>query len=94
MTWIDTLDPIKVAAGLTKIRASAYGPAHPALDYAGGDEHFALFLAVADSKCQRITGLGVFDLEDYLWRDAYDSGLSPSEALHGCLVDNGYIGEE
>ena len=86
-TWTDRLPTDKVAAGIAKVHADS----HPALDYAGGDDNFALFLAVADNKCQRITGLSIFDLEDHPWCDEFDDGSSPSEALHGCLVANGYI---
>lgn len=42
-------------------------------------------------KCSKLTGLGVYDLEDHLWHDAYLDGTTPREALTEALRDNGYL---
>ena len=41
---------------------------------------------------QQFTGSGssVFDLEDWAWRDAYDSGESPKEAFGNFVEEMGY----
>jgi hypothetical protein len=56
------------------------------LEYAGGDEEFASYLDEANRLCERrLGGLGILDLPDYCWRDAYDDGVSPREALRAAL---------
>lgn len=39
----------------------------------------------ADRLCSRLIGVGVYDMEDYLWRDSYESGASPIEGLEGAI---------
>jgi hypothetical protein len=51
------------------------------LRYAGGDRGFAVFVLVADAVCRRRLGVSIFDLEDACWRDFFDDGLTPGEAL-------------
>jgi hypothetical protein len=58
------------------------------LKYAGDDRDFAAFLLVADTAARMKNGLSIFDLPDYSWRDVYDDGMTPGEALRSAL-DNG-----
>jgi hypothetical protein len=51
------------------------------LRYAAGDRGFAAFLLGADTLAFRRLGLSIFDLEDACWRDFYDDGLTPAQAL-------------
>lgn len=77
MSWTDTLPTDrhrKLSAALDEI-----GAEH--LHYAHGDRDFALFLLVVDARCRRHQGVSIFDLEDALWRDFYDDGITPAEAL-------------
>lgn len=59
-----------------------------------GDAWFGLWMHVANQKCQRLIGLGIHDLEDWTWRDAYDAGNSPFEALRDALGDLGYSNDD
>jgi hypothetical protein len=61
---------------------------HEHLRHAGEDRDFAAFLLVADALALRRKGISIFDLPDYCWRDVYDDGLTPAEALQAAL-DNG-----
>lgn len=77
MSCTDTLSTDrhhKLAAALND-----FGADH--LRYASGDRGFAMFLLAADARSRRHHGVSIFDLEDALWRDFYDEGLSPAEAL-------------
>jgi hypothetical protein len=51
------------------------------LRYADGDRGFAAFLLGADTLAWRRLGVSIFDLEDACWRDFYDQGMTPGEAL-------------
>jgi len=83
-TWIDTQDTEKIDAAVAAMRRKA-GEGDRAcggvLDYAGGDEQFALWLRQIDIHVGKRLGLSVFDLPDVCWRDYFDDGLSPIEAL-------------
>jgi hypothetical protein len=79
MTWLDS-KPADVVGDA--IHALSKDPAAAdALDYAGGDDRFALWLHLVDKRCRTVFGIGIFDLEDWTWRDAFDDGSSPKEAL-------------
>jgi len=54
--------------------------------YANGDRGFAGWLLVADVTCTRGLGVSIFDLSDWAWRDAYDSGQKPGTALREALA--------
>lgn len=84
-TWLDTLDADKVEAALAKMRASQSYSVESCLRYAGNDERFALWLRQADLQAARRLGIGIFDLADWTWRDAYDAGDSPTDALFEAL---------
>lgn len=84
-TWIDTQDPTKVDAALTRLATHPQG--QRAIDYAGGEPEFGLWLAIVDRRVSGTYGLGIFDLQDWAWRDLYDAGLSPTEAAREAVED-------
>lgn len=47
-------------------------------------EDFRLWMHLLNRVFFMNTGLGVFDHEDRLWRDAFDEGLGPAEAYVYC----------
>lgn len=51
-------------------------------------EQFALWLTLADIKAGRVAHIGIFDLEDFYWRDAFDNGDSPNSALKEALLND------
>lgn len=81
--WLDTQEPEKLERSLELYRTE------PALvhirDYAGDDERFGLWLALANQSAARRLGISIFDLADYSWRDDFDAGTSPRSALMGAL---------
>lgn len=80
--WLARQDQTKVEDMLTKLREAEWmRHGRNWLDMAHGDESFALWLVMADSRCSRLIGLGIFDIEDYTWADEYEAGSSPSEAV-------------
>jgi len=58
-------------------------------DYAGGDNDFESWLRAVDALCVAKVGLSIFDLGDYLWRDAFDDELTPLEAFRNFAEDGG-----
>jgi hypothetical protein len=60
--------------------------------YARGDQRFAYWMYLVDRRLSRACGLTSTDMEDHTWRDAYDDGLSPREALADALEANGMLG--
>lgn len=81
MSWLDTKPPEAVAAAVEQLAQAQGAHAESIRDYAGGDLRFGLWLQLVDKRCASVIGLGVFDLEDWRWRDAYDGGDSPKEAF-------------
>jgi exopolysaccharide biosynthesis protein len=77
MPWIDTSPPQRRRQLETALDAD--GAEH--LRYAAGDPDFAMFLLVADAAAGRRLGVSIFDLPDACWRDFYDDGLTPMEAV-------------
>lgn len=59
------------------------------LDYARGDREFAAWLLVAEVTCRHDTGLSIFDLADWTWRDAYEDDVPPLDALQDALAADG-----
>lgn len=86
-TYIDTLPEAKVEQTIVKLRE-----VRPDLiaGYAGGDERFALWMHLCDRRCRSLTGLETADLEDHLWRDAYDAGQSPRDAVDSAIEASGF----
>ncbi|GAA0607527.1 hypothetical protein GCM10010174_25840 [Kutzneria viridogrisea] len=58
----------------------------------GGDKDFAIWLISADIKCRKRCGFGIFDFPDRRWRDLYDDGTRPREAVIELLADEGFPG--
>ena len=85
-TWFTSLAPDEQRDAIARLN-TPQGKA--ALDYAGGGQAnvaFAAFLAAADRLSFERHGLSIFDLPDYLWRDAYDDEMSPTEALADAIA--------
>lgn len=78
MTPTPAQDPEQIDAALNE-----RGAEH--LRHAGGDRGFAAFLLQADDRCRRHFYVSIFDLPDYCWRDAYDDGMTPAEAVREAL---------
>jgi hypothetical protein len=89
MSWLDTKDPEVIAAAIEKLAGSNNPASKEIVDYAGGDLRFALWLYLVKKRCVTVLGLGIFDLEDWRWRDAYDAGSSPKEAFADFREDLG-----
>jgi hypothetical protein len=68
---------------LTDVLHSPRGQQH--LRYAGGAVGFAAWLLVADLTCARRFGVSIFDLSDWTWRDAYDAGDLPGDAVREAI---------
>lgn len=64
-----------------------------ARDYAGDDLDFTAWLKKVDALVEQKTGLSFLDLEDWSWRDAYDSGDRPFSAVEAFLSDLGLTEE-
>jgi hypothetical protein len=59
-------------------------------DYAAGDLGFYGFLRIADARISRRVMVGLLDLPDRSWRDAYDNEAHPSEEADDALDEEGY----
>jgi hypothetical protein len=53
---------------------------------------YEAFEKACDRKLQSIIGFGINDLADATWRDYYDAGMSPIDAIH-CANDDAWDGE-
>lgn len=85
-TWFASLAPDDQRDAIERLNTPQ---GRAALDYAGGGQAnvaFAAFLAEADCLSFERYGLSIFDLPDYLWRDAYDNEMSPMEALADAIT--------
>ncbi|MHB0697992.1 hypothetical protein, partial [Roseomonas mucosa] len=58
-------------------------------EYAGGHLGFYGFLRVANFRIARRLMIGLMDLPDRLWRDAYEDGAHPSEEADEAIQDAG-----
>jgi hypothetical protein len=59
-------------------------------DYAAGHLGFYGFLRIADARISRKVMVGLLDLPDRNWRDAYDDEAHPSEEADEALDEEGY----
>ncbi len=95
MSWLDS-KPADVVG--TAIHALTKDPSSAdILDYAGGDGRFGLWLYLVEKRSRTALGLSIFDLEDWHWHNAYDSGESPKEAFAAFIEDldlDEYLGAE
>ncbi|MBB2199900.1 hypothetical protein HLH44_21180 [Gluconacetobacter sp. 1c LMG 22058] len=57
--------------------------------YTAGHLGFHGWMRAVDHAIARHIGLGVFDLPDRCWRDAYDEQVLPSDAAREALEDEG-----
>ena len=85
-TWMASKPSDKIAEAIAKMNAATDMVTRSVCEYAGDDEHFALWLNLANARVMRITSMTINDLPDYLWRDAYDEGMSPREAASDMLL--------
>jgi hypothetical protein len=92
VSWLDTKPPEKVDAAIERLRARRGG--HYYIDeYADGDERFGLWLALVDQYLGKALTIGFTDLADWGWRDSFDAGDSPREAVLQALeADDLYAG--
>ena len=81
MTWLSSKPADVIGPAMQHLADSEDPHAVAVRDYCGGDLRFGVWLYLVDKRCRTVVGLGVFDVEDYRWRDKYDSGDSPKEAL-------------
>lgn len=77
MSWLDQQDPVLVERRLEELRET---PPRAAA-HANGDERFGLWLHLADVACMRSFGISIFDLADWGWYSAYESGQGPKRAM-------------
>jgi hypothetical protein len=89
MSWLDDQPAEKVEAALQSLREQA--PGYIANE-GTGDERFALWLRLVDKRMARVTGLGHRDIGDWHWRDAFEDGVSPSEAAREALAADDTFG--
>lgn len=91
--WVQRLrgrDPEKYDAAREALSQTDRGREY--LQHAGGNADFALYLQQADRKCIRFVGIGIFDIGDYLWHDAYDGGVPTGEAVREALENDDTYG--
>lgn len=60
--------------------------------HAGGDADFGIYLYVCDRICQAEIGVGIFDLSDYGWRDAFDDAAEPRDAVTAAIANDDTFG--
>ena len=56
-------------------------------EYAGGHLGFYGFLRVANARISGRVMVGLMDLPDRLWRDAYDDGAHPGDAANEAISE-------
>ena len=93
-TWIDqqeAKDRVKFAKAMQAWREG--GGSTRAQEYAENDLRFGLWLYYCDKRCQRLVGLSIFDLSDHTWRDDYDGGTSPKDAVTSLLENDDMVAD-
>lgn len=80
-TWIDTKPEHEVRTAIDALVEKGMWTQY--IDYANGDERFALWLRLVDRRVQRMTKgvVTMFDLADWNSRDTFDAGCSPAEGV-------------
>lgn len=58
--------------------------------YMTDDVYFAVWMHAVNQAIIRRIGLGFMDLEDWLYRDAYDADMAPREAALQMLADSDF----
>lgn len=87
--WLSTRDAASVVSGMDAMRRA---PESRAMQYAGQDARFALWLYLTDRRVARRVGVSLFDLADVTLRDWYEDGLSPAEAAEEALASDDTYG--
>jgi len=54
--------------------------------------NFKIWMKEVNRLCVEAVGLDANSFEDYHWRDSFEDGLRPGEALYYFFEDNGYVG--
>jgi hypothetical protein len=91
--WMQVQDPEKVEGMRQSLVAKDWTVAgRNWLDMASGDESYAMWLFLCDRRMGRMVGVGIFDIEDWTWADAYGWGASPSEACREALESSDTYG--
>ena len=55
--------------------------------YCGDNVGFQRFMRRVDRIITKAIGFGVFDIGDRLWRDSYDAGSTPLQAVEDLIGD-------
>lgn len=95
MSWLDTIgrDKVDVALdALRKQRDEGHHGVKACLDYANGDERFALWLRLVNAAVTRKAGVSLFDLADVTLRDWFDDGYTPNDAAREALSSDDLYG--
>lgn len=91
MSWIDDQPADKIDAALVKYRADTSIWSQDPRSDSNGDERYGLWLMLVNVKMMRLVGIGYHDIEDWTWADAYEDGMSPSEAVREALANAGLV---
>lgn len=83
-TWFETQDSFKVEAALDRYVTAG----RPFNTMGVTDDYFGLWLWLADRSMSRVVGLGINDIGDWMWADAYESGQSPKSAAREALEND------
>ena len=90
-SWGDQDEPFQLAGKDPLLRKPESPSAEQCWEYAKGHLGFYGYLRSCDATLMRAAGMGIFDLPDRLWRDAYDERQRPrdviSEILEGGDMD-------
>ncbi|NUS44741.1 MAG: hypothetical protein HOQ24_13765 [Mycobacteriaceae bacterium] len=81
-----TAEKVAEAAGELAARSPGY------LATFGGNVHFALYMRLVDARMRKYFGITHRDIADYLWRDAFDAGTEPDEAIKDALAGDELFG--
>jgi len=92
MGWIDTQDSVKVANAIGRLRGEDWSLADRVSVDPNTDGEFCLWMVLADNRFMKRFGMGILDMPDFLWRDAFENGESPVAGLKSAIEywqDNG-----
>lgn len=84
MTYIDHLREVK---GDNVINIALGKLPEADVKYANGDREFALWMYLVDRQIARRCGMTHHDMADRIWRDDYDAGSTPREAVEEAVAD-------
>lgn len=84
-TWIDTQDSLKVATAIASLCADKRILADNVSVNPDTDGEFALWMVLADKRFTKRFGMGILDMPDFRWHDAFENGGSPIEGLREAI---------